>query len=280
MEEEKDYSTQGTTRNGPVRPSMVVMTSKLLNVSEGIAAMNIRIACGVAFCCVLLVATFIVNILAFDYAKDNEVKEGALVDKNTGKKLTVTAQPPAAPEPKQELSAEYLQTQKDVAVFYGDNFFFNLRVDTFSISICPSTVSEDLRTKYCQEDKTYLGFSDNDLVVVFYQDGANVGTKLVAPEDQGFVTAVVSETLKQTKSTRHLLHGCHNNNQNQQSCGWYGCVDCSQNDESSIGQEAPCIPNYQGSMCTRHCTSNWHTSYCQMDNAETGGIIPGMPGGR
>lgn len=90
MEEEKDYSTQGTTRNGPVRPSMVVMTSKLLNVSEGIAAMNIRIACGVAFCCVLLVATFIVNILAFDYAKDNKVQGGALTDKDTGAQLTVT----------------------------------------------------------------------------------------------------------------------------------------------------------------------------------------------
>lgn len=90
MEEEKDYSTQGTTRNGPVRPSMVTLTGKLLNVSEGIAAMNIRIALGVAFCCVLLVATFIVNILAFDYAKDNKVQGGALTDKNTGAQLTVT----------------------------------------------------------------------------------------------------------------------------------------------------------------------------------------------
>lgn len=97
MEEEKDYNTQGTTRNGPVRPSMVVMTSKLLNVSEGIAAMNIRIACGVAFCCVLLVATFIVNIMAFDYAKDNKVQDGALVDKDSGAQLHVTATYPHLP---------------------------------------------------------------------------------------------------------------------------------------------------------------------------------------
>jgi hypothetical protein len=90
MDEEENFEAgkTGQTR-GTVRPSMVVMTSKLLHVSEGIAAMNLRIAAGVVFCMILLVATFVVNVVAFDYAKDQEQTRQAdgsfmVTDKSSG----------------------------------------------------------------------------------------------------------------------------------------------------------------------------------------------------
>mmetsp|Transcript_17098 Transcript_17098/g.20590 ORF Transcript_17098/g.20590 Transcript_17098/m.20590 type:complete len:116 (-) Transcript_17098:10-357(-) len=50
----------------------VHMTSRILNVSEGIAALNIKIAVGIAFCLVAIIATFLVNVMAFNYAKESE----------------------------------------------------------------------------------------------------------------------------------------------------------------------------------------------------------------
>lgn len=218
MDEEKEYSTG--RQGGPVRPSMVIMTSKLLNVSEGIAAMNVRIAIGVFLCLLLIVATFIVNVLAFDYAKDNEMNDGALVDKSTGRMVEVVAKTRLQEgRTEVELDGQYLAAQKSVAVTYGDNHMFYLNMDGFSILACPSTVSAELRTKYCQNDLTHLGYAVEGMVVVFFQDGAGVSTFIMAPEDKGFVTAAVSETMEQevnaqqpTRKLLHLLHGnCHTN---------------------------------------------------------------------
>jgi len=241
MDEEKEYSTG--RQGGPVRPSMVIMTSKLLNVSEGIAAMNVRIAIGVFLCLLLIVATFIVNVLAFDYAKDNEINRGALVDKSTGKMVEVVAKTRLQEgRTEVELDGQYLAAQKSVAVTYGDNHMFYLNMDGFSILACPSTVSAELRTKYCQNDLTHLGYAVEGMVVVFFQDGAGVSTFMMAPEDKGFVTAAVSETMEQEvnaqQPTRKLLHGnCHTNYVTGNVCDYR--EDCTFSGYEPVCEQVP-----------------------------------------
>lgn len=193
MEEEKDYNTQGTTRNGPVRPSMVVMTSKLLNVSEGIAAMNIRIACGVAFCCVLLVATFIVNIMAFDYAKDNKVQGGSLVDKDSGAQLQVTATYPLSRlyfDPFQFLGLEAFTADLSNGKAY-------YKAIAKEIRSCDTSDQDNL---CCVEGLAYLVFTGNPASTMCAVDAS--GTMNFKEAEPGFVARCLGAP---AGSHRHLL---------------------------------------------------------------------------
>jgi len=192
MEEEKDYSTQGTTRNGPVRPSMVVMTSKLLNVSEGIAAMNVRIACGVAFCCVLLVATFVVNIIAFDYAKDNKVQDGALVDKESGAQLRTTSTYPLFA--REFNIVQFAQLETFHAKLSNGNAWYKALAKEHR----PCDAS-DVDNECCVDGSAYLVFTGNAASTMCAVDNNGImGFREAAPE-------FVARTMAAGKEGRHLL---------------------------------------------------------------------------
>lgn len=215
--EEKRYNA-GSDR-GPIRPSMVVMTSKLLNVTEGMAAMNMRIAFGVFLCILLLVATFIVNVVAFDYAKDNKVQQPgdypslkgdtskmkALVDKESGKVLATQNIDlrEATPMP-EALTVDFLLRFDKV-----ETEGVSSRVQSHVSGPCPETVPQSMKDEYCSGSRTYLALAPNDIVFFFTQEavGGAIAAGLMSPGHRDeFVAAALEATKEEVRSRRHLLH--------------------------------------------------------------------------
>jgi len=194
---------KGSTRE-PVRSSMVVMTGKLLGVTESIAAMNLRIFAGVVFCIILLVATFVVNVIAFDYAKDSDSKNGALVSKSDG--LTMTTRPFSAFErepPLAPLTAESFFELKGISrpTLYQYTFA------SHEIFVCPEQGSE-----FCVNGKLFLATTTNGVKFYAHEVNGHVIPDLL-PED----FAAKATERPSIKDTRHLL--CHQT---------FGCGDHSQ----------------------------------------------------
>jgi len=196
MDEEQNFDTTkgATTRQGPVRPSMVVMTSKLLHVSEGIAAMNLRIAAGVVFCMILLVATFVVNVVAFDYAKSEKVEASAegipmVVDKGSGEVIDHhTSFIRMAPE----VNLAELSKLRTVDIYNGE-YKSSYLVFGVQEAPCDSTEQEDL----CFEGSKFDLVGPNDMKI--HVAKAN-------EELQGYgVKAVYVTPDMMSKSNRHLL---------------------------------------------------------------------------
>jgi len=200
MDEEKEYSTSTGRQGGPVRPSMVIMTSKLLNVSEGIASMNIKIAVGVFLCLILIGATFIVNVVAFDYAKDEARNDSNfVVDKSSAEVIEFhTKTVPFKPE----LTLESLSQLKEVTTGTSDGSQFFFHVAGVEMSAC----SEESLT--CNDGLKYVvkTTAQRDVNV------AKVGSTVVFVLQEAL--AEVDRLMK--PENRHLLQG-----------GSTACPDCS-----------------------------------------------------
>jgi len=199
MEEEKSYSANGQRNN--VRPSMVMMTSKLLNVTEGMAAMNVRIAIGVFLCLILLVVNFVVNVVAYEFAKDNRVssfQEGlkAFVDKETG-------QPLITPSVRPLIDQSTAETFKSLGVVRAG--LFSSDVIGRTAGVC-SSLPEKFHS-YCDEDgHLYILLGAHDLVFAF----SSKGSVLVPTQHVDELLEVMRsghDELESHRSARALLQG-------------------------------------------------------------------------
>jgi hypothetical protein len=195
-----DYEeTKGSSRE-PVRQSMVVMTGKLLGITESIAAMNLRIFVGVLFSIVLLVATFVVNILAFDYAKDNTVSGDRLVSKETGEVLRVGLDIRYGLPQFGEY--QFLATE-EVRLATGSSGDFTSLVETGSKMILPCPVAD---SPMCTGAKTYLAYTNIPNLVLYATSDADVMRWAVA--DESFVQAAMQKGLEEAQAApaRKLLN--------------------------------------------------------------------------
>jgi len=178
---------------------MVLMTGKLLGVSEGIAAMNLRIAAGVFFCVILLIATFIVNVIAFDFAKDNETNAGFLRDRDTHR--------PVATAPKYEYFRDVmtLDTPEDffsasATMMIDSERAVQYTFDSHEMLPCPEEGS-----KYCEGKVVYLATAGN---IVFYAYDGLTGMEFDYVDDAAFLAKVERKTFRLGEDQRHLL--CQN----------------------------------------------------------------------
>lgn len=209
MDEEKQYTTNSDRSHA--RPSMVVMTNKLLNVTEGMAAMNVRVACGVALCIVLLVATFIVNVIAFDYARDNEVSNGALVDKATGRPVVVADTVSLSGPAKNEfvLDETFLRGVKNVELTGTGHNMLSVPSSGFTIFACNNNIPEALQAEYCDLDGyAYLVFA-GELIAYYKSNDGKLVTGIVDAADATELVNSGVTAVAQEHRSRQLLSLTH-----------------------------------------------------------------------
>lgn len=204
---------KGSGRAGTVRPSMVIMTGKLLGVTEGIAAMNLRIACGVGLCLVFICATFVVNIVAFDYAKDQETVEGLLTAKGSDVVVSTVSKPAfRTPEMGVHLDPFNWLALNGVKIFAtagNDPQYVKYTFNSQEIVKCPV---ED--SPYCHSDgMLYLGYTTNGRTIYGIQEEVDnefqIDYDLLL--DTEFISKIVVAPFKKIKedNARHLLcMGC------------------------------------------------------------------------
>lgn len=200
MDEEKNYTAPSD--RGPVRPSMVIMTSKLLNVTEGMAAMNLRIAFGVLFCIVLLVATFIINIIAFDYAKDNKTAKDTMfvVDKSSGEPLNYH---PKWSGYSPELTFASLSEMKEL----GAPLIDGTSMGSYQISAVERLPCPEAGSDRCVGD--YLFAMHTNIGKVFFATDHHGQTHFLQNTDPAFLQKANDAVVSATAHSRHLLfHRC------------------------------------------------------------------------
>jgi len=204
MDGEDNFETgkTGQTRTGTVRPSMVVMTSKLLHVSEGIAAMNLRIAAGVVFCMVLLVATFIVNIIAFDFAKDNKTAKDTMfvVDKSSGDPLNYH---PKWSVYSPELTFASLSEMKEL----GAPLIDGTSMGSYQISAVESLPCPEAGSDLCVGDDLFA--MHTNIGKVFFATDHSGQTHFLQNTDPAFLQKANDAVVSAPAHSRHLLfHRC------------------------------------------------------------------------
>jgi len=187
-------------RSGTVRPSMVLMTGKLLGVSEGIAAMNLRIACGVVLCLVFIVATFAVNLVAFDYAK-TEKASGAgnlMKDKSSGQVVNFhTGSDHVTLTPEMDLNYGMIRKVREIDVQLVGDSFGHYMISSAEQLPCPAGHEDK-----CYKDNLYLMFpTAGDRV--FYRTGS--GPMNFADHVLEDSASVIAAADAEVVSRRHLL---------------------------------------------------------------------------
>jgi len=228
MEGEQDFEMKtGTTRrDAPVRPSMVVMTSKLLHVSEGIAAMNLRIAVGVFFCILLVAATFIVNVVAFDYAKDtkvallNEASNAMMVDKDSGNPLDVHVGTVPRLALETVASFAFIRPIRELDVQLASGKYGNYMIGGAEELPCPEG-----EEKYCQGDSLLVVYATTgQTIYVKNENGAPLPSAHMLRDSSVLEKAVAMSDVHDHKN-RHLLGhtGTHNALTCMMSGGTRGC---------------------------------------------------------
>jgi len=206
----------------PVRSSMVLMTGKLLGVTESVAAMNLRIFIGVIFCIILLVATFVVNVVAFDYAKDtkaavlNEASNAMMVSKDTGKPLDVHVGTVQRPMFETVATFADIRPIKEVDVQFASGTHGHYMISGAEELPCPEGEEE-----YCQGDTLLvMHATTGQTIYVKNVDGAQIPSAHMLRDSSVLEKAVAMSDIVVHKN-RHLLCGniCQMNRLCMMGCG-------------------------------------------------------------
>jgi len=177
--------TKADAQLAPERTANAVMTGKLLGITEGVASMNARIFLALGFCLMIGAATFVVDIIAFDYALTTGSKNGALVDKDSGVQLTTTPLAPLTIAMPAFSADAFLNTQ--VVRAKVSNGFGRFELKANEIRPCP------------------VGMSDNHCCV----GGSDFGPMQFKEADPIFVAGAIeadSLVAEHEHEHRHLLH--------------------------------------------------------------------------
>lgn len=194
------------------------MTGKLLGVTESIAAMNLRIFAGVVFCIILLVATFVVNVIAFDYAKTEKAsgEDSMMRDKDSGKVVNFhTATEHVAISDFKTLNKEFIRQIREIDVNLGFDVGSNnydgqghYMIEAQEELPCPEGHADK-----CNNGKMYVLYpTTSGRVFYVTYDGAKFSYNVLA--DHSLLTPSAHFADRADHPGRKLL---------QDICPWYAC---------------------------------------------------------
>jgi len=217
-----DEKIVGSQRSGPVRPSMVVMTSKILKTTESIAAMNLRIAGGVFLCVLLITATFVVNVLAFDYAKESKMSGVMLVSADTGNAVSTLTKTEFHPNYQPLESQTFLS--KDGAMVFSNGNYGKYTFQSQEILDCPDGYAA---SEFCHDGKTYLSYSSNGRALYAFPTSDNTKFEFSLVGDADFLTklSIAPLVTDQSESGKQRRLLCADPD-SQMDC-WVGGGNCN-----------------------------------------------------